>query len=124
MLKPSVDSCLNRLNTSSGDLAKYLETHQVSTPLSTSQRHLTVAEDIYHSYLGLAALAIMKEPGIKSLDPGLCISIQQKEIIEQFRRSAAVPTRTYWKHGYCFSIREDDPDFENIMASSKKPQHA
>ncbi|KAH6709319.1 terpenoid cyclases/protein prenyltransferase alpha-alpha toroid [Leptodontidium sp. 2 PMI_412] len=80
--------------------------------------------DIYHSYLGLAALAIMKEPGIKSLDPGLCISIQQKEIIEQFRRSAAVPTRTYWKHGYCFSIREDDPDFENIMASSKKPQHA
>ncbi|CZS94562.1 related to geranylgeranyltransferase beta subunit [Rhynchosporium agropyri] len=79
--------------------------------------------DIYHSYLGLAALAIMKESGLKSLDPALCISMQQKETIEQFRKAAVVPTRTYWRHGYCFSIREDDPDFERVMACSQEPQH-
>ncbi|KAJ5032452.1 uncharacterized protein L3040_009056 [Drepanopeziza brunnea f. sp. 'multigermtubi'] len=79
--------------------------------------------DIYHSYLGLAALAIMKEPGIKPLDPGLCISLQQKDIIGQLRKSAAVPSRIYWKHGNAFSIREDDPDFEQIMASSEEPCH-
>ncbi|KAH7417241.1 terpenoid cyclases/protein prenyltransferase alpha-alpha toroid [Cadophora sp. MPI-SDFR-AT-0126] len=77
--------------------------------------------DIYHSYLGLAALAVMKEPDIKPLDPVLCISTQQKEIIEDFRRSAAVPVRPYWKHGYCFSIREDDPEFEKVMASNEGP---
>jgi len=77
--------------------------------------------DIYHSYLGLAALAVMEEPGINSLDPVLCISTQQKEIIDEFRRRAAVPTRIYWKHGYCFSIREDDPEFDKIMASNGEP---
>lgn len=78
-------------------------------------------EDIYHSYLGLAALAVMEEPGIKSLDPVLCISMQQKEIIDEFRRRATVPTRSYWKHGYRFSIREDDPEFDKIMASNEEP---
>jgi geranylgeranyl transferase type-1 subunit beta len=71
--------------------------------------------DIYHSYLGLAALATMKEPGIKQLDPVLCISIEQKELLSRLRRTALVPTRTYWKHGYSFSIREDDPDLETKM---------
>jgi len=44
--------------------------------------------DIYHSYLGLATLAIMKEPGIKSLDSALCVSVQQKEIIDRLRDAA------------------------------------
>lgn len=91
------------------------------TSLSPPGRFLTVTEDIYHSYLGLAALAVMEEPGINSLDPVLCISTQQKEIIDAFRRRAAVPTRIYWKHGYCFSIREDDPEFDKIMASNGEP---
>ena len=38
--------------------------------------------DIMHSYLGLAALAIMKEPGLKSLDPTLCISLSAREHLE------------------------------------------
>jgi geranylgeranyl transferase type-1 subunit beta len=41
--------------------------------------------DIYHSYLGLAALAIMKEPGVKSFDSALCVGAKQKEIIERLR---------------------------------------
>jgi geranylgeranyl transferase type-1 subunit beta len=49
--------------------------------------------DIYHSYLGLAALATMKEPGIKPLDPALCISAQQREKIDELRKRALVPTR-------------------------------
>lgn len=77
------------------------------------------AVDIYHSYLGLAALAIMKEPGIKQLDPILCISVEQKECIVRLRKSALVPTRTYWKHGYSFSIREDDPEFDIKMESNE-----
>ena len=35
-----------------------------------------------HSYLGLAALAIMKEPGLKSIDPALCISVSAREHLE------------------------------------------
>ena len=38
--------------------------------------------DILHSYLGLAALAVMKEPGLKSLDPTLCISVSAREHLE------------------------------------------
>ncbi|RFU26714.1 hypothetical protein B7463_g9622, partial [Scytalidium lignicola] len=43
---------------------------------------LIVVTDIYHSYLALATLATMKEPGIKQLDSALCISIQAKEHIK------------------------------------------
>ncbi|KAK0119105.1 hypothetical protein ONS95_007969 [Cadophora gregata] len=77
--------------------------------------------DIYHSYLGLAALSIMKEPGLKPLDPVLCVSTEQRETIEDFRSRVRVSTRAYWKHGHCFSIREDDPEFEKIMASNEVP---
>ena len=38
--------------------------------------------DIYHSYLALATLAIMKEPGLKELDPVLCVSAELKNKIE------------------------------------------
>ncbi|KAE8452101.1 hypothetical protein EG329_001568 [Mollisiaceae sp. DMI_Dod_QoI] len=44
--------------------------------------------DIYHSYLALAALATMNEPGLKPLDAALCISIQQKEKFELLRKAA------------------------------------
>jgi geranylgeranyl transferase type-1 subunit beta len=77
--------------------------------------------DIYHSYLGLAALSIMKEPGLKPLCSALCVSVEQKQKIEKLRNSASVPTRLYWRNGYSFSIREDDPDFETKMGASKQP---
>jgi geranylgeranyl transferase type-1 subunit beta len=80
-----------------------------------------MSKDIYHSYLALAILAIWKEPGLKSFDPALCISAEQKEKINAQRRAALVPTRTYWKHGYSFSVREDDPNFEKILAESEDP---
>lgn len=35
--------------------------------------------DILHSFLGLAALALMREEGLNRLDPALCISMQAKE---------------------------------------------
>ncbi|KAH8814341.1 terpenoid cyclases/protein prenyltransferase alpha-alpha toroid [Hyaloscypha sp. PMI_1271] len=44
--------------------------------------------DIYHSYLGLAALAIMKEPGLKPFDSALCVGAQQKEMIGLLREAA------------------------------------
>lgn len=37
--------------------------------------------DILHSYLGLAALSIMGEPGLKKIDSALCISVEAKERI-------------------------------------------
>lgn len=35
-------------------------------------------KDIYHSYLALATLAMMKEKGLKELDPVLCVSANLK----------------------------------------------
>jgi geranylgeranyl transferase type-1 subunit beta len=63
----------------------------------------------------------MKEPGLKEFDPALCISSQARENINRLRKEVLVPTRTYWKHGYSFLVREDDPDFEKKMASSEDP---
>lgn len=37
--------------------------------------------DLLHSYLGLAALSIMGEPGLKKIDSALCISVDAKERI-------------------------------------------
>lgn len=58
--------------------------------------------DIYHSYLGLAALALNEEPNIKKLDPALCVSVEQKNQIIRIRDGLLVPKRLYWRHGYCF----------------------
>ncbi len=77
--------------------------------------------DIYHSYLGLVALSVMKEPGLKPVDSALCISVQQREHIKKLRDNALVLTKLYWKNGFCFSIREDDPEFEEKIASSEEP---
>jgi geranylgeranyl transferase type-1 subunit beta len=38
-------------------------------------------KDIYHSYLALATLAMMKEKGLKELDPMLCTSCDLKNKI-------------------------------------------
>ncbi|RAL62425.1 hypothetical protein DID88_004991 [Monilinia fructigena] len=77
--------------------------------------------DIYHSYLGLAALAVLKEPGVKELDSALCISLDAKENIEMLRKAALVPSRTYWVHGYSFKVREDSPEFGEKMAMDEGP---
>ncbi|CAD6448064.1 9d1fa01f-c692-44de-82c9-b422335780b7 [Sclerotinia trifoliorum] len=77
--------------------------------------------DIYHSYLGLAALAVLKEPGIKELDSALCISMDAKKNIEELRKAALVPYRTYWLHGYSFKVREDSPEFGEKMAMNEGP---
>ena len=82
---------------------------------------LNTTADIYHSYLGLAALAVMKEPGIKPLDSALCVSKQQRERITQQRQTTLVARKIYWKHGYPISIREDNPEFKEKMASSEEP---
>ena len=71
--------------------------------------------------MGLAALATMKEPGIRPLDPALCVSTQQREKIDSLRETAFVPTRQYWKHGYAFSVREDHTEFETKFASGEEP---
>ena len=63
----------------------------------------------------------MKEPGLKELDSALCISIEAKKNIDELRRVALVPSRSYWVHGYHFSVREDSPDFEEKMASNEGP---
>jgi geranylgeranyl transferase type-1 subunit beta len=57
-------------------------------PLCCSRLYFDPFTDIYHSYLGLAALATMKEPGLKPLDPALCVSVEQREKIEKFRNES------------------------------------
>lgn len=34
--------------------------------------------DLYHSYLGLAALSLLGEKKLKTLDPSLCMSVEAK----------------------------------------------
>ncbi|KAF7561401.1 hypothetical protein G7046_g2730 [Stylonectria norvegica] len=41
--------------------------------------------DIYHSYLGLAALALMGEPDLKDFDAGLCCSTETTRKVERAR---------------------------------------
>lgn len=63
----------------------------------------------------------MEEPGLKPFDSPLCVSSEQKEKINSLREEFLQPTQTYWRHGYAFSIREDDPDFASKMASTEEP---
>lgn len=75
--------------------------------------------DIYHSYLGLAALAVLKEPGLKPLDSVLCMSNEQRERMEKMRIDASVPTKIYWKNGFCYGIREESRGFSEKMKESE-----
>ncbi|TVY28947.1 Geranylgeranyl transferase type-1 subunit beta [Lachnellula hyalina] len=117
---PFVAFYSSRHNTGLEDLENIPEIHQVHYYSSLSIASLT-ATDIYHSYLGLAALAVMKEPGIKPLDSALCVSKQQRERVTQQRETASIARKIYWKHGYPISIREDNPEFKEKMASSEEP---
>ena len=39
--------------------------------------------DILHSYMALAALSIMGEPGLKPIDPMLCTSLTTRKRLEK-----------------------------------------
>ena len=55
-------------------------TYATSSSLTTmSDEH---EADIMHSYLGLAALAAMRDPQLKSFDPALCLSVCAREQLE------------------------------------------
>lgn len=71
--------------------------------------------------MGLAALSVMKEPGLKRLDSALAVSKEHRERITHQRETASVARKIYWKHGYPISIREDDPKFKEKMALSEEP---
>jgi geranylgeranyl transferase type-1 subunit beta len=77
--------------------------------------------DLYHSYLGLATLAMMKEPGLKEVDPVLCASTETKAKMEKAIKEAAVPWKTYWKHGEPFQSSEADPEHAENMAKDEGP---
>ena len=53
--------------------------------LDTIERGVTDERplDILHSYLGLAALSLMKEPGLKTVDPVMCISLSAGEHLDR-----------------------------------------
>jgi geranylgeranyl transferase type-1 subunit beta len=77
--------------------------------------------DLYHSYLGLAALAMMKEPGLKDVDPVLCMSVQAREKLEKSIKEATTPVKIYWKHGYPFMSLETDPQHAQRMKEDEGP---
>lgn len=56
-------------------------------PIATVKRkrlsNIKISPDILHSSLGLAALATMHDPDLKSIDPALCISISARENFER-----------------------------------------
>ena len=55
----------------------------LSPPSPECLSNVVFRPDILHSSLGLAALAAMHDPDLKSIDPTLCISISAREYIEQ-----------------------------------------
>lgn len=48
-------------------------------------KHAGAPPDLYHSYLGLAALATMGDEDLKEFDVGLCCSMDTTRKIEQAR---------------------------------------
>ena len=102
------------------DLGNFPATLQVCSSSESALPGL-LETDIFHSYLGLAALAVTGEPGLKKLDSPLCISIDAKKNLERLRNDPSVPRRRYWLHGYCFEIREDDPRCKEMMAKDEGP---
>lgn len=104
-----------------GGFGKYPGSPPGLTSLKSAQIVTKRVVDIYHSYLGLAALSIMKEPGLKPLDSALAVSKEQRGRISKQREAALVARKVYWKHGYPISTREDNPDFKAKMASSEEP---
>lgn len=53
-------------------------------------KHVNTAQDLLHSYLGLATLALYNEQGLKELDPTFCFS---KEAVASLKNVAWRRTR-------------------------------
>jgi geranylgeranyl transferase type-1 subunit beta len=79
MLDPTYTTLINTPST-----RRFLFT-QTQHRIGGFSKHPGGPPDIYHSYLGLAALAVMKEPGLKELDSALCVSREQKARIGEIR---------------------------------------
>ncbi|KAK5104811.1 geranylgeranyl transferase type-1 subunit beta, partial [Cryomyces antarcticus] len=54
-------------------------------PAGGFAKHPGDPPDIYHSYLGLAALALMREPALKPLDAIMCVSVAARRGAEGLR---------------------------------------
>ena len=62
--------------------------------------------DIYHSYLGLGALALMGEPELKAFDVGLCCSLETTRKVELARGGMlGAKSRTITGDGFWEAIR-------------------
>ena len=79
MINPSYTSIVN-----TPSIRHFLFT-QTQHRIGGFGKHPGAPPDIYHSYLGLAALAIMKEPGLKELDSAMCVSKEQREKVNVVR---------------------------------------
>ncbi|TKA63719.1 hypothetical protein B0A49_06955, partial [Cryomyces minteri] len=54
-------------------------------PAGGFAKHPGDPPDIYHSYLGLAALALMREPALKPLDAVMCVSVAARRCVDGLR---------------------------------------
>lgn len=81
--------------------------------------------DIYHSYLGLATLALMKEPGLKEVDPVLPgISLDAKEKLLKNSQKITKSMKYFWKDGIGQFSSEDEPEHaENIAGAEGPPKY-
>lgn len=55
--------------------------------------------DVFHSYLGLSALALLGEPGLKAFDVGLCCSQDTARKVELARDGLVEATRAHGTDG-------------------------
>jgi geranylgeranyl transferase type-1 subunit beta len=63
-------------------------------------KNINNSTDVYHSYLGLATLALMKEPGLKEVDPVLPgVSLEAKMRLEKSIDEILIPEHYFWKAG-------------------------
>ena len=77
--------------------------HCVSCTMNSDAR----SKDILHSYLGLASLAAMKEPGLQRIDPTLCISIRARQHLE------SMP----WRQDLSATPQDGSGDMQKQMAN-------
>lgn len=62
---------------------------------------------------------MMNEPGLKQVDPVLCMSIQTKHKMEETMKEMLIPWRTYWKHGLPFATMEGSPRHAQKLAEDE-----
>lgn len=80
-----------------------------------------MTKDAYHSYLGLALLAQMGEPGLKPLDPVLCISQEARTNITTSVEHMSVELKPYWKNDGIYFIPENDEHYADVIAEDQGP---